>query len=505
MPILRTMLTRLMNWFLLVTLAALVSMPLACDKSKNPAASAPVTVVELVTASFTPTGSPTYTTTITSTATSTYTPVTILSTASFTPTGSATPTFTITDTATITPSPTPTFTPVTILVTATVTETFTGTDTPTMTVTGTPTNSPTKTPTGTPTNCSSFGGGGNGSKTLRGATHTECSPFTLSTLAMVKGLRIQMTGDYTGFNINLAIYDDVSGNPGNLVVQATPQGMVVGWNYLPLPDTPLNPGTYWLASKSSGANDGKVCDETQPGTVMYRLSDPWNGGNFLPSFSSDYNSAYYKLSILADYCVEPGMSPPHTSTPTFTFTVTATPTVTSTATDTPTATPTKTPCSVSGTIGTHNPGSNTGTGISTGYYIYSPYVAPASGALRQASLLVQAQGGDKLQLLIYDNAGGQMTNLVSSSAIYTFPAYTGSSPILLTLPLSDYAITVGQTYYVGTYTYPSFLNGIAYVVDSSGSPSPGYWATGTVTNPASFAPSSLFSTYPLALSVEFCQ
>ena len=499
------MLTRLLNWFLLMTLAALVSLPLACGYSQNPAAPAPVTIVELVTATFTPTGSFTHTTTITSTPTSTYTPVTILSTATFTPTGSATPTFTITDTATITPSPTSTFTPVTILVTATFSETFTCTNSPTVTITRTPTNSPTKTPTGTPTNCSSFGGAGNGSQSQVGATHAECSPFTLSTLAVVKGLWIQMTGAYTGFDINLAIYDDVSGNPGNLLIQATPQAMVVGWNYLPLPNMPLNPGTYWLASKSSGANNGKVCDETQPGTIKYRLFDPWNGGNFLSSFSANYTDTYYKLSILADYCVEPGTTPPPTSTPTNTFTATSTPTETSTATNSPTATPTKTPCGVSGTLGNLNTGGDAGGSFLTGYFVYSPYVAPASGNLRQVSLLVKAQGGDMLQLLIYDNAGGQMTNLVSSSAIYTFPTYTGNTASILTLPLSDYAITSGQTYYVGTYTYPSFLNGITYVVGIASGPSPAYWAAGAVTNPASFAPSTLFSTYPLSISVEFCQ
>ncbi len=462
----------------------------------------PVTI--LSTSTFTPTGSATSTFTLTSSPTSTYTPVTILSTSTFTPTGSATPTFTLTNSPTITPSPTSTFTPVTILVTATFSETFTCTNSPTMTITPTATNSPTTTPTGTPTNCSSFGGAGNGSNTLYGPNHTICSAFTLSILATMKDLRVELTNAATGYSINLAIYDDVSGSPGNLIIQGTPQLMAPGWNQMPLPDTPLNPGTYWLAVKSSGPNVGLVLDETQVSQMVYRLSDPWNGGNYPSSYSGNYSATNNKVSVRADYCVYPGTTPPSTATPTYTFTATSTPTETGTPTNSPTATPTKTPCGASGTLGNLNPGSNTGTGISNGYFIYSPYVAPASGALRQVSLLVQAQGGDMLQLLIYDNSGGQMTNLVSSSGIYTFPAYTGSSPITLTLPLSDYTITSGQTYYVGTYTYPSFLNGISYVVGLS-SPSPGYWATGAVTSPASFGPSTVFSTYPLSLSVEFCQ
>src|SRR5690242_1405494 len=84
------------------------------------------------------------------------------------------------------------------------------TATPTPTVTRTPTF----TPSATPTNCSSFGGAGNGSQPLGGTTHAICSSFTLSTLAMVKGLHVRLTNFATGYDVNLAIYDDVSGNPG---------------------------------------------------------------------------------------------------------------------------------------------------------------------------------------------------------------------------------------------------------------------------------------------------
>lgn len=146
------------GWFFILSTAALVPfvLPVGCgNNAANPAA--PVTVVELVTATGTPTGSATSTYTVTLSPTSTWTPVTIFSTPSNTPTGSATPTFTFTfsdtptDSPTITETPSSTWTPVTIVVTATDTFTFTPTDTPTPTYTPTITATPTDTRTFTPT------------------------------------------------------------------------------------------------------------------------------------------------------------------------------------------------------------------------------------------------------------------------------------------------------------------------------------------------------------------
>lgn len=125
---------------------------MGCGKDSSP--SAPVTVMELVTASFTPTfppgtltatGTPTLTATATKTSTPlpTDTPVTILVTATFTV--SYTPTVSMTPTVPLTATPSSTVTS-----TATPTLTSTITDTPTVTFTSTITDTATVTPTATP-------------------------------------------------------------------------------------------------------------------------------------------------------------------------------------------------------------------------------------------------------------------------------------------------------------------------------------------------------------------
>ena len=160
------------------------------SSSNNPTAPAPVTIVEIVTATSTPTNTPggypgaTWTATFTpsstptETFTSTWTPVTILVTPTFTFTATPTnsPTFTATSTPTATSTGTPTDTPnytstptgtptLTATGTATGTATPTGTNSATSTATGTPTDTPTdsptltmtSTPTGTPTSTPAIG------------------------------------------------------------------------------------------------------------------------------------------------------------------------------------------------------------------------------------------------------------------------------------------------------------------------------------------------------------
>lgn len=445
-----------------------------------------------ITPSRTPTFTPTVTGTLPPTDTPSFTPsFTPTITATLSPTGSATatPSFTASFTPSNTPSPT---------------ATFTLTDTPTHTATFTLTHTPTHTATFTPTNCSFFGGKGSGSQPQSGPNHAMCSSFTLSTLATVKALRVRLNSNYTGFDVNLAIYDNVSGNPGNLIIQGTPQAMVVGDNILPLPDTPLNPGTYWLAVKTS-SDLGLICDEAQSGTIKYRLFDPWNGGNFLSSFSANYTDTYFKVSVSADYCVEPATTPPPTATHTFTPTPTFTWTMTPTLTPLGTPTFTSTPCGVSGTLGDTSSG-GTGTG-NPNFFVFSSFTAPASGTLRQARVEIGSDPGGKIQVLLYDNAGGYMNNLVASSPITTFASTFG--PGFLYLPLPNAPITVGQTYHLGVFVFPvpPPYPYVSCIYDHSGYSTPACYIAGpgTVTNPASFGSPVLISPSPLRIFAEFCQ
>jgi len=158
------------------------------------------------------------------------------------------------------------------------------------------------TATPTSTNCTYFGGSDAGNRGSGGAPHAMASAFTQSVPVTISRMAVYLTSYAVSYQINLAIFNDNGGSPGPLVVQGTPQLMTVGWNQMPISDTVLPAGTYWLAIKTSGSSFGIKCDENQPGYIYYKLNDPWNNGNFTDPYSANYSNFYNKLSIEAVYC-----------------------------------------------------------------------------------------------------------------------------------------------------------------------------------------------------------
>jgi hypothetical protein len=223
----------------------------------------------------TKTSTPTYTNTLPAN-TATYTPTfTITNTPSFTATGTATKTQTNTfsSTMTITMNPqTDTFTPTSTLTktptftltsTFTVSRTYTLTISPTFTSTGTNTASPTLTlyagtptdtytvtPTPTETTCACGNYAGYG--TIASFTGFDDSgvmdsnKISLKEAGTVTSLSINVSATGGG-QIRMALYDDNSGAPGNLITESAPQPSAIGWNTVDITDTSLAAGNYWIA------------------------------------------------------------------------------------------------------------------------------------------------------------------------------------------------------------------------------------------------------------------
>lgn len=162
-------------------------------------------------------------------------------------------------------------------------------------------------PTATPNNCSFFGGTDASSQTASfGANSSVACSFTLSSSVTVTRMEVDFPSGGSG-EFNLAIYDDNSGVPANVMVEGAPQSIAAGWNTMDIPSTTLNAlaGPYWLAVKCSGSFIIK-CDGAQSGNQYYAFTY-WNNGTFDSAFNTGSSwsamSSYTNLlSIQAVFC-----------------------------------------------------------------------------------------------------------------------------------------------------------------------------------------------------------
>jgi hypothetical protein len=206
------------------------------------------------------------------------------------------------------------------------------TPTPTYTVT----NTATATITQTACSAGNFGYTDIGTFQGTGAGAIYACRFELLQAAYITQIHIHISSG-SGL-IAAGVYNDFSGSPSSLVVDAVERACVIGWNTIDVQDTELSAGYYWLAFEiqNNAAYDydtGGAADGIFAGASF---------GIFSPSFSAAGRTlSQKKISIYADFCPASG----YVITATVTPTITQTPTATITETLTPyyTATPGMTP------------------------------------------------------------------------------------------------------------------------------------------------------------------
>ncbi len=142
-------------------------------------------------------------------------------------------------------------------------------------------------------------------------------------------------------NMRLALYDDVAGEPGRLLVESASTAVTTGWNEIDINDIALQAGrVYWIAMQSEDASIYIGRDAGSSGDERY-MAYPYK--NF-PEISFMMNSYSNNWDVRVNYCP---LYCPGSPSPTFTETWTDTPTDTPTETFTETLTPTPTETSES--------------------------------------------------------------------------------------------------------------------------------------------------------------
>jgi hypothetical protein len=111
--------------------------------------------------------------------------------------------------------------------------------------------------------------------------------FTAEASGTITELRVRCA---SGGNIKLAIYSDISGEPGNPLPNAFTNSIPVseGWNLIPFPSTTITAGQkYWLARNS----DGNVLYwKAQPGSPFRYRAAAFSGFSFPSSAGTGFGS-----------------------------------------------------------------------------------------------------------------------------------------------------------------------------------------------------------------------
>lgn len=132
--------------------------------------------------------------------------------------------------------------------------------------------------------------------------------FNLSTNGMLTSLNL--VGRNTGAKVQLAVYKDNAGVPGDLIVSSNDSTVGTGVISLPVPPTQLIPGDYWIMGvydKDGGHTYGKVStgNVVYYDTVIYGSPLPSNASNFLSYTGIDLTYfmeiTCYPLEILGTY------------------------------------------------------------------------------------------------------------------------------------------------------------------------------------------------------------
>jgi hypothetical protein len=120
--------------------------------------------------------------------------------------------------------------------------------------------------------------------------------FNLNTNGILVSLNL--LGKNTGASVQMAVYDDISGAPGNLLVSSNPS--IVGSGIISLPVTPtqLIPGDYWImAIYDTNGFHTFYTDTAASNNIYYTALNfgdaiPPNGSSFL-SYNNGQNFTYF--------------------------------------------------------------------------------------------------------------------------------------------------------------------------------------------------------------------
>jgi len=368
-----------------------------------------------------------------------------------TDTPSATATDTPTESPTISPTETPTDTPTespTITPTDTITETPTEspTETPTETPTESPTETPTDTPTYTPTIACHVGWYGTPDEVLTDDPTLRFFRIRLDTEQILNSMTLLVTA--AGGRIRAAVYTEVGGVPGTLMVQSLPQDTGVGWNLIALTPTVMPIGYYWLAYQ---IENGEFARGFASGTRWAYYAAPFDVFPATPPVGLvlDIDST---LPVFGNFCPQDTYTPTITQTPTITGTATNTFTQTDTPTESPTESPTDTPTDTPTITFTPTPTPTIAclvgwTGIPDEIFLtgtqavrYSLIHLDRTQTLNSMTVFVPVEGGLLSGALYADDGSGFMPGtLIEESAAQT--AGEGWNLILLTptvMPAGDY-------------------------------------------------------------------
>jgi hypothetical protein len=240
--------------------------------------------------------------------------------ANYCPVTCGSPTFTCTGTPSCTRTFTPTRTP-----TSTVTQTFTqtptettyaGSPTETFTDSATPTISPTPTVTDVVCACPAwFGRDGTFVSTIDDWGYIDSNKFILTEDANVRSLSIRVAST-TGGPASMAIYDDASGQPGNLIVQTAQQATVADWNTFAIPVTLLSAGTYWISFQVTNSTV-LYADYGSTGDDYYVTSPLVVFPSVFPAGTQDVLIYDVKADYCPVICVSPTSTPTVSVTPTY--------------------------------------------------------------------------------------------------------------------------------------------------------------------------------------------
>jgi len=110
--------------------------------------------------------------------------------------------------------------------------------------------------------------------------------FTLSNLGTLNS--INMIGNGSGSNIQMAVYDDNAGVPNDLVISSGVTTVGTGVVTLPVTPTQLMPGDYWIMAIYQSFGNHSNVDQSISGNVVYYTSLVF--GNPIPTNASGFSS-----------------------------------------------------------------------------------------------------------------------------------------------------------------------------------------------------------------------
>jgi len=124
----------------------------------------------------------------------------------------------------------------------------------------------------------------------------DSNMITMTQDGVINALEMYV-GATTGGNIEMALYSDNGGVPGNLLATAPVQGSSVGWNVVNIPETMAPAGNYWIAWQvaigvSLTADEGVTGDENWIAQTIGAFPGNMNGAN-------QFELLY---PVKADYC-----------------------------------------------------------------------------------------------------------------------------------------------------------------------------------------------------------